>query len=350
MRLDTFQRILRQEQIGACVLLNNDPDVFYFAGVDVEKCVLLIPDRGKPVLVVSELEAERVRKSSRVKSVDVFRSGTERNSIIAGNLKGKGILAINKAAISVANMEFLQALGKPAVFADASKIIDGLRQIKTNEEIEIIREACRLTDKVMQDCINSFDFRTELDVKNFLESEARNLGCKPSFDTIVASGKNASMPHYSGNGRLNKGFCVIDFGIRYKGYCSDMTRTICIGKPSRAERELYSLVRQSQQKGIDAVKEGAVAEDVDSAARSALGKHKEAFIHGLGHHIGVEVHDTDQRISPRSKWLLKENMAVTIEPGIYYKGKLGIRIEDDVLVRKGGCEELTRTDKELVIV
>ncbi|MBI2142305.1 M24 family metallopeptidase [Candidatus Woesearchaeota archaeon] len=202
----------------------------------------------------------------------------------------------------------------------------------------------------MQVCIENFDFRTELDVKNFLESEARKLGCKPSFDTIVASGKNASMPHYSGNGRLNRGFCVIDFGIRHKGYCSDMTRTIYLGSPSAKEKELYSRVRQAQQNGIDAVKEGAVAERVDSAARSALGKHKKAFIHGLGHHIGIEVHDTGQRISPHSKWLLKEGMTVTIEPGIYYRGKLGIRIEDDVLVRKNGCELLTKTGKELYIV
>lgn len=349
MRLDEFQRILRQEQIGACVLLNNDTDVFYFAGIEIEKCVLIIPDSGKPSFVVSELEAERASKS-RIKNVAAFRSGTERNSIIAGYLRGKGIVAINKAAISVANMEFLQSLGKPAVFADASRIIDGLRQIKAAEEIEILRNACRLTDKIMKSCIDDFDFRTELEVKNFLESEARKLGCKPSFDTIVASGKNASMPHYSGNGKLNRGFCVIDFGIRHKGYCSDMTRTIYIGAPSNKERELYSLVRQSQQRGIDAAKPGAIAEDVDAAARSALGNYKEAFIHGLGHHIGIEVHDTELRISPRSKWALRENMAVTIEPGIYYRGKLGIRIEDDILVKKSGCEELTKLDKELIVV
>ncbi|MBI2142304.1 aminopeptidase P family N-terminal domain-containing protein [Candidatus Woesearchaeota archaeon] len=125
MRLAAFQGSLKEESIELCVLLNTDPNVFYFAGVEVEKCVLIIPDRGKPSLVVSELEAERARKSG-IRNVESFRSGVERNSIIAAYLKGKSVVAVNKAHVSVSNLEFLQAFNRSAVFADASGLIDGL--------------------------------------------------------------------------------------------------------------------------------------------------------------------------------------------------------------------------------
>ncbi len=349
MRLAEFQKSLKESGIDICLLLNNDQSVFYFSGIELEKCVLAIPSGGNPYFIVSDLEAERVKKVSRVGKVQAFGSSAQRNSLLLSAIGKGAVIGINKGFISVTDFEFLQGIGKSA-FVDVSEAISELRQVKTGEEITIIREACKITDSVLGKCIGNFKFRTELEVKNFLEAEVRELGLKTSFETIVASGKNASMPHYFGNEKLQKGFCVIDFGIRYKGYCSDITRTVYLGSPSRKEKEYYGLVRKAKEKAIESVKEGIVSGDVDAIARKHLGTHSKAFIHGLGHHIGVEVHDSGFRLAPGSKGILKDGMTVTVEPGIYYAGKFGIRIEDDVLVRKNGAELLTKLSSELVAI
>lgn len=350
MRLGEFQKILDDQGIDACVFLDTDPNIPYFAGIELERCILIVPSESEPVFIVSRLEAERVLNNSRVKNAESFERSYERESLLAKHLKGSKVIGINKDCITTRDYEALQAIGRGFIFADVSDSVSSLRQIKTPEEAEKIRESCRLTDRIIEKCISSFDFKTELEVKNFLEFEAIKLGSRPSFDTIAASGKNASMPHYSGNGKIETGFCVIDFGIRHNGYCSDLSRTIYIGNPSKKERELYELVKKSQQAAIDSARDGITAEELDSIARNALGEHKNAFIHGLGHHIGIQVHDSGFRISPGSKGVLKEGMFITIEPGIYHAGVFGIRIEDDIAIMKKGCDILTRANKELVSV
>ncbi len=348
MRLRDFQKALSDKGIGFCLLLDDDPNIFYFSGIQVERCVLAIPSKGEPMFIVSQLEAERVKKYSLVKNVLSFDTAAERDQLLVKSMNAENV-GLNKEQVSLKDFELLRTL-KNASFKDVSETLSLMRQIKTSVEIEYLEEACRIADSILQKCIGSFDFRTELEVKAFLESETISTGNRLAFDTIVASGKNSCMPHYHGNNRTVKGFCVIDFGIKHNGYCSDITRTIFIGNPSKNEKELYALVDNARKKSVAAVTDGAAAKDVDAVARNTLGRHRKQFIHSLGHHIGIEAHDPGFRLSNNSEGVLKENMAITIEPGIYFSGKFGIRIEDDVLVKKKGCKVLTSSSRELISV
>ena len=150
---------------------------------------------------------------------------------------------------------------------------------------------------------------------------------------------------------LRKGFCVIDFGVKYNGYCSDMTRTVFIGKPTKKDRELYDLLLQAQEECVAMVKSGIVAKDIDSHARKVLGKYSKYFIHGLGHQLGIEIHENSKRgINKRGNFKLKEGMVITIEPGIYLPRRGGVRIEDDVLINESGLESLTDLPRKLEII
>ncbi len=348
MRIEEFRNFLISKGIDACILIDRDPNIFYFAGIELEHCLFVIT-RSSSFFIASELESERIFKYSKIKKIFSYKTYAERKSLIAKNLKPK-VIGINKAEINMRDFEFFSSIFPSAKFDDINEELVMLRQVKTKEEIENIREACFLTDKILEKCIGGFDFRTELELRNFLESEIRNRGFKPSFEPIVASGINSSIPHYSVFSGKLKGFCVIDFGIKFNGYCSDVTRTIYIGSPKKGEMEVYDVVRSSQEAALCSIKEGISAGELDSISRRIIGRYRKNFIHGLGHQLGIEVHDVGFRISHYEKGILMENMVVTIEPGVYFKGKFGIRIEDDVLVRKDGFEVLSKFSKNLVVV
>lgn len=213
-----------------------------------------------------------------------------------------------------------------------------------------IRKACRITDKIMADVLKNFSkFKTEKEVYSFILRQIRKNKCKKAFPPVI--GYNSYKPHQKPRKtRLKKGFCFIDFGVKYKGYCSDMTRTIYIGKPSKKETAIYSLVLKAQKKAINAVKEGVECRKIDSIARNSFGKRKKYFIHATGHAIGRKVHQKPS-LHPKTKTKLKANKVITVEPGLYIKEKkIGIRIEDCVLVKKRGCEILTKTPKKLRII
>jgi Xaa-Pro aminopeptidase len=346
MRLGDFQKVLKSKQINGAIFFDSDPHVFYFTGIELEHCTLFIPSEGDAFILTSVLEEERTKKNSRVKRVVAYSKNSERESILREALSGS-VIGINKEKITVNALEYVQSLTKTS-FVDISSDLTELRMVKTDEEIQILKEACKITDLIIEDCISSFNFKKELNVKLFLEKEVRKRGLFTSFETIVASGSNASMPHYFGNDKIVKGFCVIDFGIKFKGYCSDITRTVFVGNPKKKEIDEYDSVLGAQQSAIDKVSDGVVAGDIDLAARESLGDKSKFFIHGLGHHIGIEVHDNGFRIGQGSKGILRAGMVITVEPGVYYSGRLGIRIEDDVLVKNSGHELLTLAKKELI--
>lgn len=226
-----------------------------------------------------------------------------------------------------------------------------IRKAKTAEEILKIKKACEITDQIFNKLIENFKkFKTDKAIIKFIKNEATKNNCKLAFKPIIASGKNSSEPHYEAKGnRLQKGFCVIDFGVRYKGFCSDMTRTIYIGKPSKKEIKLYESVLNLQKKALKLAKPGVMCSKLDKTIRNKFGKNKKQFIHGSGHGIGKKVHDLPT-ISPKSKDILKENDVVAIEPALYFKGKFGIRIEDDLVAKKNKAEILTKSTKELITI
>ena len=231
--------------------------------------------------------------------------------------------------------------------------VEHLRIRKDKEEIDQIRKAADLASSVFPDVLRAIEPQvTENAVAAELDYLARMSGAeKMSFDTIVASGTRSALPHARPTSeKIGRGFVVLDYGVILGGYCSDMTRTVWVGRVDRAMRELYSAVLEAQLSGIAAVRSGTEAQQVDAAARSVLRKRKldRYFTHSLGHGVGIEIHESP-RLAKGERQILETGMVVTIEPGVYVPGKGGVRIEDMVLVTDKGCEVLTPTSKELVI-
>ncbi len=341
MKLKELQRQLKQNNLDSIAIFNfniHDPAMFYFTGIELEHAFLLVK-KDSAVLFTKKLEMWRAEKEGMIKNVKELPDDIKelRNEI-------KGNIGLNFNAIPVSLAKILKT-GKNRIL-DASSIISGLRETKTEEEISRIRKACKISDVIIESCIANFkQFRTERDAKAFLKKEAIDKNCDLAFPPIVASGRNAALPHYSKAGKLQKRFCIIDFGVKYKGYCSDTTRTVFIGNPSAKEKELYEKLLKCQKETTEKAKEGETMESLEKFARKQLGNLEKNFIHRLGHSVGIEVHDPLEKTTP-----LEAGMVVTIEPGIYLKNKRGMRIEDTVLITKKGNEKLTKVSKKLRIV
>jgi Xaa-Pro aminopeptidase len=236
---------------------------------------------------------------------------------------------------------------------ETSGMVERLRVIKDQGEIQQIRSAVELASSIFSEAIaNIASGTTENVISAHLDFLARKAGAeKMSFETIVASGSRSALPHARPTHEaIVRGFVVLDYGVIVSGYCSDMTRTVHVGRADDASRDLYAAVLEAQLAGIAAVKPGIEAAQVDEAARKVLRKRKldKFFTHSLGHGLGLEIHEVP-RLAKGQTQLLEPGMVITIEPGAYIPGTGGVRIEDTVLVTKTGCEVLTPTSKELVI-
>jgi Xaa-Pro aminopeptidase len=231
--------------------------------------------------------------------------------------------------------------------------VELLRSVKDEDELALMAEAALLGCKLFEHILSFLKPGIpEIEVAAGLEHEARVLGAEGmSFETIVASGLRSAMPHGRATGAPlpRKGFVTLDFGIIHKGYCSDMTRTVFLGKPSPGERKAYHSVLEAQQAAVNAVAAGVSCGEVDEAARSVLRRDglAEAFTHSTGHGVGLEIHEPP-RVGSGQKTRLLRGMVITIEPGIYLPGKFGIRIEDMVTVTQTGGRVLTPAPKALI--
>lgn len=247
---------------------------------------------------------------------------------------------------------------KTALKADLvpiSGIIEKLRLIKTESEIKILKEAADIADAAFKHIL---DFirpgLTELEVSNELEFFMRAAGAtSSSFDTIVASGYRSALPHGVASDKIiEKGDMItLDYGAYYKGYVSDITRTIAIGEPDPKLKEIYAVVYEAQQRGVEGVKPGMTGKEADALTRDYITEKGfgEYFGHSTGHGIGLEVHE-GPALSFRSDLKLLPGMVVTVEPGIYIPGLGGVRIEDDIMITKDQNELLTHSTKELMIL
>lgn len=232
--------------------------------------------------------------------------------------------------------------------------IDEIRAVKDEEEIELIKRAVEITDKAFEHILKFIKPGvTENEVVAELNHFILKNGAKGfSFEPIVASGKKFASAWHSYKQKIEYGDVVtIDFGCNFDGYMSDMTRTIFVGKPDDSMIRIYNIVKEAQQKAEEFIKEGIKCLEVDKIARDYIGSfgYMDKFGHSLGHGVGLEIHELP-RLSPKSEAILKENMVVTVEPGIYLKEVGGVRIEDLVVVKKNGCEILTGSTKEIIIL
>jgi Xaa-Pro aminopeptidase len=246
-------------------------------------------------------------------------------------------------------------LGERVQLVPVTGLVEGLRAVKDPEEVARIAEAAELADAALRRIIGEgLAGRTERDVALALEQDMRRRGAsRASFDTIVAAGAHGALPHATPRDvEIRPGdVVVVDWGAVLDGYCSDCTRTFSVGEPSPEARRIYELVLEAQLAGLHAVHAGVGGREADGAARSVIeaGGHGQHFGHGLGHGVGIEVHETP-RLSQLSADELTAGHVVTVEPGVYLPGKFGVRIEDLVAVTENGCQVLTSLSKELTVV
>jgi len=330
----------------------SDPNFFYFTELYKEKYennFLVLNKNKKPVIISSSLEGAGIPKSKNY-LVKIAKNSMEFEKILKKEVKAKTI-GLNFEIVPVNSLKKMNKLFKGKKFIDVSKEINEIRSTKTETEIKKIIKACEITEKTFSEIKSFFKIgMTEIELANALEFNARKLGAEElAFPLIVASGKNSSVPHHmTSDKKINKNELVlIDFGVKYKGYCSDLTRMFFTGKTPEKLNEMYSNVAKAKQL---AEKELAEKKDYSLAFKKAdefISKNLgQKLMHDIGHGLGIEVHDFPKKNFGK-KNILKKNMVLTIEPGYYKKGFGGIRIEDDYLITKTGFKKLSNAPKEV---
>lgn len=255
--------------------------------------------------------------------------------------------------LTVAQLHRLEQALEGVTLCNEPELCEHLRRIKTRSEIEAIRTAQSITDAAFTHiCQFLRAGLTELDVAAELEYFMRKNGADGlAFETIAVSGRKSSLPHgVPGPVVLTEhSFLTMDYGARYRGYCSDMTRTVVLGRADDEMKQIYQTVLDAQRAAIDAIKPGAIGREIDAAARDliAAAGYGDAFGHSTGHSLGLEIHE-NPRASVRSEDVFVPGMLLTAEPGIYLEGRYGVRIEDLILVTEAGHEDLTTSEKQLL--
>ncbi len=355
-RINSLRRILSSDSQAA--LVTNETNVYYFSGIrNSEGKILLFKD--EVYLLVDFRYSETARNNCKSCKVFEFRNLREDIKELMTKHGAKALYIENEdVTLSAYNsyVEYFSQFGIEIMNENAlSKAITNLRLIKSEEEIEYIAEAQRITEKAYTEVLNFVKPGvTERKVALELEYLMKQYGASHvSFDLITITGKKTSLPHgVPSDGIIAEGdFFTMDIGALYNGYHSDMTRTVAVKSCSDYQREIYNIVYKAQTTALEAVKVGVKAFDIDKIARDIIteaGYGKE-FGHSTGHGVGLYIHE-EPYVSTRGEAILSENMVITVEPGIYLEGKFGVRIEDMVLVKENGYRNFATLPKELIIV
>ncbi len=329
------------------LLVTDGVNVQYLTGFKSSNCALLVHPEGTTTLYTDFRYLEKARS---VDGVELVQTPRHVAGALAELLAGRRI-GFEASKISFAHWETIGSGGVELV--PTRGVVEELRVVKDEGEIEATRRAAALSDTVFAALAQErLTGRTEVEVAWWIERTFREHGADAlSFSSIVAAGKNGASPHASpGQSVVEEGTLVtVDIGCVVDGYCSDCTRTFATGPLSSQLAEVYGLVAQAQLDGLAAVRAGMTGVDVDAASRTAIAEAglADAYGHGLGHGVGLEIHEAPT-LRPESTDTLAAGNVVTIEPGLYLPGVGGCRIEDQVLVTENGCEILTSFTKELL--
>ena len=330
-----------------------DENFFYVTGLSKGifegSLAVLYPD-GTLDLVVSELEAESASKSNL--PLHIYKDREDYKVTVQKLTSSYENVGINYSGLSHADFCKLKDMFQKSQFVDVSEELMNTRLVKDKLEIQQIKKACSISDAVMEkipDLLREGMYEYEIAAE--IEYHMQKLGADhPAFETISSFNKNTAEPHYSHGGtKLKKGdFTLFDFGACIQKYNSDMTRTYVFGKAGKKQKEMYATVLAAQQIGFNMIKPEVTGDEVHTAVQAYIDntKFKGCFIHSTGHSLGLAVHDGSAGLSPASNVVLKENMVFTVEPGVYIPGFGGVRIEDDILVKKDGIEILTKCSRE----
>ncbi|MCX8171078.1 MAG: Xaa-Pro peptidase family protein [Candidatus Bathyarchaeota archaeon] len=346
-RIEKIREILIRRNIDA-LLIFDEKNIYYFTGFPWG-FRLLIPLDGECVLFVHAVNYEAAKEMAENVRIDLIRVGERADEKVLREIGGYRFKSIGFDRASASEYIKIKDRLKDTIFKHLEDDIWSLRKVKDSDELALISRAAELTKRGMMKAIEVA--RPGLkgwEVAAEIEYEMRRLGSSGvAFDTIVCSGPESAFPHGGlGEREIRWGdFIVIDVGAKYRGYCADMTRTLVAGKPSEKQERLYEVVREAQRLAINQVRAGVKAKDVDGAARKYIGEkgYGEYFVHGLGHGLGLDIHEPPA-ISPTGEEELCYGNVITIEPGIYIPKFGGIRIEDTILVLEEKAEKLTYLD------
>lgn len=374
-RMEAAAAKLREKGFDALVLSVSSMDSIYLSGLFIKpderfKALVIVPNAKDghfgfalaPTIYKHEFE-EEISPSDLPyylwNDEDWF-YGAVKKGLDEFGVPQNGKIAFSDSVLAVEAIEFAKRWGyKLEVGAE---VMSSLRLIKDAEEVSLLKKVGAITDAALNDLAKFVKPGvTEKQILDYLFERFIAHGADPASASkpwgmwgIIAKSENASVPHYTRmDSIVNKGDSLLmDVGCTYKGYHSDVTRTIFVGEPTEERRKIYETVRAAQQAGIDAVRPGAIAADIDKATRDVIEKagYGKYFYHRTGHGIGLAVHEDPYISSAHTSSVLKEGMAFSVEPGIYIAGEFGVRIEDIVVVTKNGCETMTKFPKTLTVI
>ncbi len=352
-RILNFQEILKDNE---AFLISSGSNRFYLTGFNSSAGTVLIT-KTKSVFFIDFRYFEKAKATVDSCEVVLYDKGDKGIYEFCKQEKIK-TLFVETSFVSLAQHKYLSGVFE-GVEISKENILDlklnEMRAVKSEYELGFIKQAQTLTEQTLDYILPRVTAgRTEREVMLDMEFFMRNLGADGvSFDFIVVSGKNSSLPHgVPTNKIIEKGdFVTMDFGAVVNGYSSDMTRTVAIGSVSEEQQRVYNTTLKAQLAALDAIKADAVCGDIDKIARDIIydAGYKGCFGHALGHSVGIDVHEAPN-LSPNNQSKLEIGNVVTVEPGIYIENKFGVRIEDMVYVTENGCINLTKSDKDLIIL
>jgi Xaa-Pro aminopeptidase len=356
-RLARLQKTVREHGLDA-LFITHLPNIHYLVGYSGSNGLLVVPAQGKPHFFTDFRYKSQVKQELAGAKISIV----ERDRQLLDAIVDKQLFSdfdavgFEETLIKYSTYDFLRKKFRHLKLVPKREMVESMTMIKTDDEIEMIQKAAQIGDKVFAKAIEAIKPGvTELDVAAEISYWTKKLGAEgDAFEVIVVSGERSALPHGRATSKkIKKGEVVtLDFGCVYKGFNSDMTRTVAVGKISTELQKVYEIVRVAQQRAIEKVKPGVNGREIDSMARDYITLHGygSKFGHGTGHGLGIEVHEIPIISQRGERFILEPNMVFTVEPGIYLEGIGGVRIEDDIVVRPEGYEILNTSPKELLIL
>lgn len=383
-RIEKIQEHLKSRQEPTAIIITNEYNRRYMTGFSSSSGYVIITPENTHFFTDSRyIEFAKKNIGEIYSAVELYPKESKKyyqELLEKENIKN---IMYEENYILLKSKKHFDDLFERFTLVESTGLVEKMRQVKDETEIESIAKAQSITDRAFSYIINFIDDNisslTETDISAELEYYMKKNGAEDkAFDTICVSGKKSSYPHGEPeNIKLSKGFLTLDFGAKYNGYCSDMTRTICIGKPDEKMAEVYNTVKNAQIAALDTVKAGMESVEADIAARDIIrdAGYGDYFGHGLGHSVGLEIHEgpgfavsknredrakaleeqqkkaaENLEYKPPEKTLLPENTVITVEPGIYLEAEFGVRIEDLIVIKENSCSNLTKSNKELIVL
>lgn len=351
-RIKAVRERMRANRVDG-VLVSSPPNKFYLSELfSSSGYVLITPNRQ--YIAVDSRYFEEIKSKNKVFEVLLLSGGNTIEAVINRIVKREGLHRLGFEGKEV-SYEFYQRLKKSVVCEVVSLDLSSIRKVKDYEEIATIQKACMIVEAAFQHIVGFIEAgMKEKAIENELVRTMRAYGGqKEAFDCIVASGPRGAIPHGKASDRvIQKGELItLDFGVRYRQYCSDMTRTISVGKCPAELLELYEIVNAAVEEVIKKAQANMTLGRLDAIARDIISRngYGQYFGHNLGHGLGLEVHEYPA-VAPGSSVILQEGMVITVEPGIYIPGLGGVRIEEDIVITGDGCRVLTNRAKELLVI